>query len=255
MYVDFGLLKGRVELKRLKRKKAALVIIVSLMVVVLSACGKPITEELYSENVSQEVKNSTQLTQEEKDYYSSAVENANSVSTDLSAKTVSQIITDEKERQLKIVEEEKKRQEEIKRKQEEAEKEKQAQLKLLNESITVGLIKKSVTYADSDKWIFSDIINMTLDLNNTSDKVVKGFQGVITFEDMFGNEIKSLNVKYDNPIEAGSSTSYDGSFEVNQFMDEDNELRDTPLEKITVDFKMDQIIFDEGTTIKRSEVE
>lgn len=149
----------------------------------------------------------------------------------------------------------KKRQEEIKRKQEEAEKEKQVQLKLLNESIKVGLIKKSVTYADSDKWIFRDIINMTLDLINISDKTAKGFQGVITFKDMFGNEIKSLNVKYDKAIKAGSSASYDGSFEVNQFMDEDSELRDTPLEKITVDFQMDQIIFDDGVTVKRSDIE
>ncbi|WP_338709093.1 hypothetical protein [Paenibacillus amylolyticus] len=243
------------EVKELKRRNIALSIIISLMVVVLSACGKPITEELYSETVSQDVKNSTQLTQEEKDYYSKAIENANSESADLSAKTVSQIITGEKERQLRIAEEEKKRQEEIKRKQEEAEKEKQVQLKLLNESIKVGLIKKSVTYADSDKWIFRDIINMTLDLNNISDKTAKGFQGVISFKDMFGNEIKSLNVKYDKAIKAGSSASYDGSFEVNQFMDEDSELRDTPLEKITVDFQMDQIIFDDGVTVKRSDIE
>ncbi|WP_336783415.1 hypothetical protein [Paenibacillus illinoisensis] len=240
---------------KFKKKSLALPIMIGLMTVVLSACGKPITEELYSETVSQDVKESTQLTQEEKDYYSKAVEYANSESTDLSAKTVSQIISGEKERQLKIEEEEKKRQEEITRKQEEAEKEKQAQLKLLDESIKVGLIKKNVTYKDTDKWIFSDSINMTLDLSNNSDMAVKGFQGIITFKDMFGNEIKSLNVKYDNVIKAGDSTSYDGSVEVNQFMDEDIELRDTPLEKITVEFKMDQIIFDDGTTVKRSEVE
>lgn len=84
------------EVKELKRKNIVLPIIISLIVVVLSACGKPITEELYSETVSQDVKNSTQLTQEEKDYYSKAIENANSESADLSAKTVSQIITGEK---------------------------------------------------------------------------------------------------------------------------------------------------------------
>ncbi|WP_222125229.1 hypothetical protein [Paenibacillus xylanexedens] len=201
------------------------------------------------------MKTTTELTQEDKDFYSMAIEFASSENTDLSSQTVIQIINDEKDRQRKIEEEKKKRQEEIKRKQEEAEKEKQTQLKVLNDSLRVGLLKKSVIFKDTDKWIFKDVINMTLDIENTSDKKVKGFQGLITFKDMFDNDIKSLNVKYDEAITSGTSTTYDGSFEVNQFIKDDIEFRDTPLEKITVEFEMDQIIFDDGTTIKRSDIE
>lgn len=241
--------------ERSKTKGLALILLIGLVTIVLSACGKPITEELYSETVSQDVQTTTELTQEDKDFYSKAIEYASSENTDLSSKTVIQIITDEKERQQKIEEEEKKRQEEIKRKQEEVEKERQAQLKHLNDSLRVGLLKKSVIFKDTDKWIFKDVINMKLDIKNTSDKKVKGFQGLITFKDMFDNDIKSLNVKYDEAITAGTSTTYDGSFEVNQFIQNDIEFRDTPLEKITVEFEMDQIIFDDGTTIKRSDIE
>ncbi len=238
-----------------KTKSLALILFIGLVTIVLSACGKPITEELYSETVSQDVKTTTELTQEDKDFYSMAIEFASSENTDLSSQTVIQIINDEKDRQRKIEEEKKKRQEEIKRKQEEAEKEKQTQLKVLNDSLRVGLLKKSVIFKDTDKWIFKDVINMTLDIENTSDKKVKGFQGLITFKDMFDNDIKSLNVKYDEAITSGTSTTYDGSFEVNQFIKDDIEFRDTPLEKITVEFEMDQIIFDDGTTIKRSDIE
>ncbi len=238
-----------------KTKSLALILFIGLVTIVLSACGKPITEELYSETVSQDVKTTTELTQEDKDFYSMAIEFASSENTDLSSQTVIQIINDEKDRQRKIEEEKKKRQEEIKRKQEEAEKEKQTQLKVLNDSLRVGLLKKSVIFKDTDKWIFKDVINMTLDIENTSDKKVKGFQGLITFKDMFDNDIKSLNVKYDEAITSGTSTTYDGSFEVNQFIKDDIEFRDTPLEKITVEFEMDQIIFDDGITIKRSDIE
>ena len=38
-------------------------------------------------------------------------------------------------------------------------------------------------------------------------------------------------------------------------MDEDIELRDTPLEKIKVEFEMDQIIFADGDPVKRSDIE
>lgn len=241
--------------KRAGNKGFTLSILIGLMTIMLVACGKPLTEKLYSETVSQEIKNSTEITQEDKDLFGKAILYAMGSNTDLSTKTVGQIITDEKQRQLKLEEEEKKRQEEIKRKQEEAEAKKQSQLKRLDESVQVGLIKKSVTLKDTNKWIFSDVIHMTLDLKNIGEKDVKGFQGIITFKDMFDNEIKSLNVKYDKPIKTGESTPYEGSIELNQFMDEDSELRDTPLEKIKVEFEMDQIIFADGDTIKRSDIE
>ncbi|MBR2564476.1 MAG: hypothetical protein IKE29_07620 [Paenibacillus sp.] len=241
--------------KSTRNKGFTLSLLIGLMTIMLVACGKPLTEKLYSESVVQEIKDSTEITQEDKDLFGKAVLYSIGSNTDLSSKTVGQIIADEKLRQLKIEEEEKKRQEEIKRKQEEAEAKKQSVLKLLDESIQVGLIKKSVTLKDTNKWIFSDVVHMTLDLKNVGEKDVKGFQGVITFKDMFDNDIKSLNVKYDQPIKTGKSTSYEGSFEINQFMDEDIELRDTPLEKIKVEFEMDQIIFADGDPVKRSDIE
>ncbi|WP_339833480.1 hypothetical protein [Paenibacillus sp. FSL R7-0272] len=241
--------------KRTANKGFKLSILIGLMTILLVACGKPLTEKLYSETVPEDIKNSTEITQEDKDLLGKAILYSMGSNTDLSTKTVGQIITDEKQRQLKLEEEEKKRQEEIKRKQEEAEAKKQSQLKLLDESVQVGLIKKSVTLKDTNKWIFSDVIHMTLDLKNISDKDIKGFQGVITFKDMFDNEIKSLNVKYDEPIKSGASTPYEGSFELNQFMDKDTELRETPLEKIKVEFEMDQIIFGDGNIAKRSDIE
>ena len=145
-------------------------LLIGLMTIMLVACGKPLTEKLYSESVVQEIKDSTEITQEDKDLFGKAVLYSIGSNTDLSSKTVGQIIADEKLRQLKIEEEEKKRQEEIKRKQEEAEAKKQSVLKLLDESIQVGLIKKSVTLKDTNKWIFSDVVHMTLDLKNVGER-------------------------------------------------------------------------------------
>lgn len=80
-----------------------------LMLLLLTACGVPVKEELYSESLSEDISSTNELTQEEKKLYSTAVEYANSQNTDLSSKTVGQIITDEKERQRKIQEEEKRK--------------------------------------------------------------------------------------------------------------------------------------------------
>ncbi|WP_138755849.1 hypothetical protein [Paenibacillus sinopodophylli] len=232
-------------------KTKAMVII--LAVFLLSGCN--VMNEKYDATTSASVSASEDVSAEDKAIFSQAVEYAETNKVDIEGKTVSQIIADEKVRQeevkkkeeeerLRKAEEERKRKEELER----IEKEKEAQL---NNTIKVTLDSKKVIPENLDKYQFSDIVSFDFTIENTSDKDVRGFQGTSVFKDLFGNEIIKINMKRDEPIKAKSSIKWEGQMELNQFMDEHNELKNTEFKNLQLEYVMATIIFEDGTTINR----
>ena len=55
-----------------------------------------------------------------------------------------------------------------------------------------------------------------------------GVRGTVVFKDVFGEIIKQINLSNDADIPAGQTVIYNGSFDYNQFMNEDTKLRNTP---------------------------
>ena len=93
---------------------------------------------------------------------------------------------------------------------------------------------------------FSDANTFTFQFINNTDKDIEGVKGVISFNDLFGDQIKRVNISYDEGIKAGETKLYRASLDYNQFMDEDMKLRQTELEKLKYEWEVQTIIYADG---------
>ena len=94
---------------------------------------------------------------------------------------------------------------------------------------------------------FQDNIAFTVTLTNKTEKDINGVKGVVTFRDMFGDQIQRVQLSYDQAIEAGASKEYRAAIDYNQFMDEDIKLRNTDLSRLQHNFAVSSIVYADGT--------
>lgn len=131
--------------------------------------------------------------------------------------------------------------------------EQQARIDAMNAVVAVTVSEKGFRPADIDNMEFSGHITMSIDFENKSDQDLDGVKGVLVFRDMFGDVIKEINVSYDEGLAASSTKTWPAEVELNEYMDEDTKLNDTPLEKLDVEWVPDTYVFSDGTTLKASE--
>jgi hypothetical protein len=128
---------------------------------------------------------------------------------------------------------------------EKAAKEEAERIKKLTEAVIVSCFEKG--YAEVD---YQDYITYKFVIQNKSDKTIRAVKGGITFTNLFDEEIKSLNFVYDQPIEAGKQVNCNATTDYNQFMDEDQTLKNKDLKDLKVVWKPEKIIFKDGTTLE-----
>lgn len=128
---------------------------------------------------------------------------------------------------------------------ERAAKEEAERIKKLTEAVIVSCFEKG--YAEVD---YQDYITYKFVIQNKSDKAIRAVKGGITFTNLFDEEIKSLNFVYDQPIEAGKQVNWNATTDYNQFMDEDQTLKNKDLKDLKVVWKPEKIIFEDGTTLE-----
>ena len=106
-----------------------------------------------------------------------------------------------------------------------AEMEEKSEEETIQESdVTVLVTDKSVTPEDIDNWIFSDYVNFTFSVTNNTEKDIQGIQGVLTVNDLFGEEIKSFGCDFTGQTIKPNETIINDSlsYECNSFVSEDN---------------------------------
>lgn len=128
---------------------------------------------------------------------------------------------------------------------EKAAKEEAERIKKLTEALIVSCFEKG--YAEVD---YQDYITYKFVIQNKSDKAIRAVKGRITFTNLFDEEIKSLNFVYDQPLEAGKQVNWNATTDYNQFMDEDQTLKNKELKDLKVVWKPEKIIFEDGTTLE-----
>lgn len=124
--------------------------------------------------------------------------------------------------------------------------EKKAKLAEINKIITVALIKKE---GSSSFGSSIDNIDIELAFQNKGNKDISAIKGITHFNDVFGDNIKSINLSYDDGVKANSTATYNGSIHYNQFMDEDKKLLNTDLNKLKFIFEPQIILFTDGTKL------
>ena len=119
-------------------------------------------------------------------------------------------------------------------------------------AVTVELIGKDVLWTDAYAGRYSDEVTFDFNYTNNTEKDIRGFQGDMTFYDMFGDEIITISFEDTETVPAGSAMNQPNLYlEVNEFLPEDVKLRDTKFEDMTMEFKATKIIFSDGSVMEK----
>ena len=109
-------------------------------------------------------------------------------------------------------------------------------------------LRKALTFAIFEKkdisGDFFDHTNFKAVYQNNTDKEIKGFRGVVVFQDMFGDEISRLYVKITDPIRAGLKATWKDEIYSDAYKFKKVELKD-----MKVLWKPTTIIFADGTVL------
>ena len=224
----------------------------------LLACGprEPNVKEILiteenSEDLFEEIKDTRQLSVEEVGLLQAHVLRSAIVGAGASlpvGKTVGELI--ERERQLQA-DDELARAEEAKRKAQEEERRAEAaaaaeeQREGMREAAMVTVYEKG--FYDGR---VQDAITIKLSFENSGDRDVRAFKGVVVFKDVFGDVISRVSLKEDEGLAAGKTIRRSRSIDYNQFDDADTALRATDLEDMSVEWEPDTIIFADGEELR-----
>lgn len=109
------------------------------------------------------------------------------------------------------------------------------------------LLSKGFHNASISSGDFEDAITFTVSFENTSDKDIRAFDGVLTFYDLLDNEILSAKVQINETVKAGSALKWDGVLDYNQFMDTHKRLRGEGKKNLRVVFLPRKVLMADGT--------
>jgi len=155
----------------------------------------------------------------------------------------------------KAAEEERKRKQDeakaaaIKRQQKEEE-QRQREAKL---GITIALVQKEFREGNFDSGDIRDKIIISFTFTNHLAKEVSAFTGTVVFADLFDREIKRVGITVEDAVKSGHSVHWDGEMNYNQFMDDDRRLRSVERQNLKVSFKLEAVIYKDGTNQKFAE--
>lgn len=128
---------------------------------------------------------------------------------------------------------------------EKIEREEAERINRLRKSLTVSVVSK-----DFVESRFQEYITYKFAFENKSDKAIRAFKGRIVFNDVFDEEISSLNLKYDQPIPAGETIVWNAQSDYNEFIDKDVRLKNKSMNDINTVWEPEKILFADGTTLE-----
>ena len=83
--------------------------------------------------------------------------------------------------------------------------------------IIANLVKKGFSPKDIHNGKFEEEITIVVSFDNKAGKAIRAFDGVLEFTDLLGNRIIGSRIEINEQIAQGSSLSWDGALEYNQF--------------------------------------
>ena len=119
----------------------------------------------------------------------------------------------------------------------------------LRKALTLTIFDKSFRPSDAMNGRFEDLILIQAAYENTSGKDIRAFRGSVQFTDLFGEQIYVTNLTISDPIAAGANATWSGQIRYNQFMSDQQELRNTDLDDMRIVWRPASIMFADGTTI------
>lgn len=111
--------------------------------------------------------------------------------------------------------------------------------------VIVTVTEKESLPKDRNAWRFSDYVRLSLNIENTSNRSIKGIQGTLVVEDMFGEEfLRSSCDLTDDTIPANSSITVTELYlDINQFFESHLKLFNTEYENLIFEYIVTNVMF------------
>lgn len=114
-----------------------------------------------------------------------------------------------------------------------------------DEEVVVTVIGKTNIEADIYSGRYSDRVAFQIQITNQTDKTIKGVQGILTINDLFGKRILSSNCDFTGQtILPGETVIYDDKgLEVNEFQDSHVKLYNENYDDLSFSYKINEIVY------------
>lgn len=221
------------------------------LLILATGCSSVKSQKVTAENkdkIFEQIKNTKELTVEETQLLQAYIVRSSlakgfglEANLPMEGKTIGELI----ETQRKWVEETKTKEAAEKEAREKAKAAEEKQRAALLQSLVVTIYEKGFA-----KISYQDYITIKLSYENKSGKDIRGFKGVVVFKDLFGDEIKSVNLKEDEIFKVGETKRVSRTINYNQFIDADQKLNGTTMDNLKVEWKPELIMFTDGSTQK-----
>lgn len=208
-----------------------------LLTLILSACNNPMDKKYNDSTLEQDgklIRESKKLSEEDAKLMAAYMMRAKLNGEDLSKYTYAEILDKAKDFRA----EQRELSETLAKEQEE----KRARL---GQTITVALFDIGYQEADYEDYIYYEVAFQ----NNTS-KDIKAVKGSISITDLFDDEIKLINVVFDEGIKGNQVYKTTYTTDYNQFRDEDKQLRSKTINEIKYTWTPEKILFSDGTSLE-----
>jgi hypothetical protein len=123
----------------------------------------------------------------------------------------------------------------------------------LRNAITLTVFDKAFTPADPMNGRFDSFITLKCVYENKSDKDIRAFRGRVKFTDLFGKEIFTTNMTISDPVGAGQKANWSGAIKYNQFMTNQQNLRNAEMANMKIVWLPDSVLFADGTSLGASD--
>lgn len=123
----------------------------------------------------------------------------------------------------------------------------------LRESINLTVFEKGFTPSRPMDGRFDDFITLNCVYENKSGKDIRAFRGQVRFTDLFGKEIFTTSMTISDPVAAGQKATWSGAIKFNQFVTEQQNLRNANLNDMKVVWLPQSVLFADGSALGESE--
>ncbi|MBL4745873.1 MAG: hypothetical protein JKY08_05855 [Flavobacteriaceae bacterium] len=212
-------------------------LIFTLLCALIVSCSTPLDKKYNEDNFAsdaKEIKESGNLSNDDALMMAGWIMKAKFSGENLEGKTYKEIITEAKDY--------KKEQEALAVKVKLEEEEKRQRLSSV---LTVAMYNKGYEEHSYQKYL-----TYSFAFENKSDKDIRAFKGVISIQDLFDSEIKSISLTIDDPIKAGGVFKNTYTTNYNQFSDKDSRLKGKDMDDLKVVWTPEKIIFIDGSTLE-----
>lgn len=96
---------------------------------------------------------------------------------------------------------------------------------------------------------FQEYLTYKLDLQNVSDKNIRGFAGSLVFADLFDHELLTVNITFEEGLKAGKGFSYSIQTLFNKLVDNEAALKDKQLKDLKISWNPRKVIFEDGSEV------